>query len=70
MILTLLMSEVIMQGVLGAIPVSSGVYPKELIDLTFWLIPVFSMVVLVFAFIFMVFSFKPKGRDSYMDEDG
>lgn len=61
--------EVIMQNIFDVIPLSSGLYSIDLIDLTFWLIPIFSLIVLVFGFVFMVFPFRPKGQDYYMEDD-
>ena len=66
----LVILEWITQTVFNNIPVHYSLYSKEFFDLAFWLIPTVSLVVLVFAFIFMVFPYKPKGKDYYQDEDG
>jgi energy-coupling factor transporter transmembrane protein EcfT len=68
-ILTLIIGEVIIQSILGVIPFYEGLYSKDLFNLLFWLIPVYSMVILVISFISMVFPFKPAGKDYYTDED-
>lgn len=70
LIFLLITLELVMQIIFSNIPVYYSIYTKEFIDFAFWLIPAVCLVVLVFAFIFKVFPFRPRGRDYYMEEDG